>query len=159
MLHWPNMAEPDSDWTTEYYAEMLVHEFVHNSVFLEDMVRGIMPEPELLERNEALSVSAIRQTRRPYDKAYHSACVTAAIMYYYRSDWQYRQSLSTPHPLCGEQLMSYIATTQPLKSRGLNLLTDNGREIIQDLQHFVDDPRYELIASSLARESTTTRYE
>lgn len=140
---------PKEDWTTDYYAEMLVHELVHNIVFLEDMVQGVMPEPTLLERSDALSISAIRQTRRPYDKAFHSACVTAAIMYLYQVIGKQEQANRHITPL-RRTIIELRRSDQALKNQGLNLLTDNGREMVRELEEFIKGPDYSMISSSLA---------
>lgn len=142
---------PHRDWPISYYAEMLVHEFVHNSVFLEDMVRGIMPDPDLLEREEALSTSAIRQTRRPYDKSFHSACVAAALMYYYHAIGRLDESARYLAPL-QRTIADLVASDRALRLQGLDVLTDNGRELLEELRCFVDrGPDHAGVATSLAQ--------
>jgi hypothetical protein len=140
---------PADYWTIEYYAEMIVHEFVHNSVFLDDMVNGIMPNPELVTRPEAHAISVLRKTKRPYDKAFHSACVATALMYFY-------------HRLGNDaQAQSYIAdirrtasdlreVEQSCSSLGIELLNDNGRNIVESLASFAEQPDYDSIHNSLA---------
>ncbi len=141
---------PRTDWTVEYCGEMLVHEFVHNSVFLEDMVRGIMPTPELLEQDDALSISAIRQTRRPYDKAFHSACVAAGIMYYYHAIGRDAEAQSRFAPL-KRTIENLYESDMAVKCRGRDLLTKNGRDIVDELRRFVTGgPDYLSVANALA---------
>jgi hypothetical protein len=75
---------PKPEWTDYTWLENLVHEFVHNAIFVEDMVyRLLVAGGDRLEQPDALAISAIRQTKRGYDKAYHSAFVsyTLAEMY------------------------------------------------------------------------------
>jgi hypothetical protein len=146
---------PKPDWTVEYCAEMLVHEFVHNVVFLEDMVRGIMPTPELLERDEALSISAIRQTRRPYDKSFHSACVTVGIMYFYNMIGRTRDANKHFEPL-KRTVEELCASEQRLRSLGQELLTNNGREILEELSRFTREPDYLAITDTLRLQSQKT---
>jgi hypothetical protein len=141
---------PRTDWTVEYCGEMLVHEFIHNSVFLEDMVRGIMPIPELLEQDDALSISAIRQTRRPYDKAFHSACVAAGIMYYYHAIGRDAEAQSHFAPL-KRTIENLYESDMAVKCRGRDLLTKNGRDIVDELRRFVTGgPDYLSVANALA---------
>lgn len=141
---------PRRDWTVEYCGEMLVHEFVHNAVFLEDMVRGIMPTPELLEQDDALSISAIRQTRRPYDKAFHSACVAAGIMYYYHAIGRDAEAQRHLDPL-KRTIESLGESDQALKCQSQDLLTKNGRELVEELRQFVaGGPDYSTITNVLA---------
>jgi HEXXH motif-containing protein len=141
---------PRTDWTVEYCGEMLVHEFIHNSVFLEDMVRGIMPTPELLEQDDALSISAIRQTRRPYDKAFHSACVAAGIMYYYHAIGRDFDAQRHFAPL-ERTIENLHESDKAVKRSGCDLLTKNGRDIVNELRRFITGgPDYLSIAHALA---------
>ncbi len=139
---------PKPDWTVEFCAEMLVHEFVHNVVFLEDMVRGIMPIPELLEQEEALTISAIRQTRRPYDKSFHSACVTVGIMYYYNMIGRMQNADLHLEPL-KRTVEELCASEQNFRCKGQELLTDNGRRILDELSQFTREPDYFAITKAL----------
>jgi len=62
------------------FADLIVHEFVHQCIFLDDMVRCVFPTGETeLAVPEALVVSALRRTPRGYDKAYHSAFVALTL--------------------------------------------------------------------------------
>lgn len=141
---------PRVDWTVEYCGEMLLHEFVHNTVFLEDMVRGIMPTPDLLEQEDALSISAIRQTRRPYDKAFHSACVAAGIMYYYHAIGRDAEAHRHFDPL-KRTIENLSESDRALKCRSLDLLTENGRDLVDELRRFVaGGPDYLTITRALA---------
>ena len=140
---------PDRSWTSTYWAEMIVHEFVHNAVFLEDMVRGLMPAPTNLGLPGALSVSALRKTRRPFDKAFHSACVAIGMMHLYH--------------LLGDEsrvdsLLSDLRTTvrdmtrnvRAMERSGVQLLSDNGRAILDDMHAFVEAvPDFRQIAQVL----------
>ena len=128
---------PREDWPIPYYAEMLVHEFVHNSVFLEDMVQGVMPNPHLLDHEDALSISAIRQTRRPYDKAFHSACVSAALMRFYEALGRQTDSLRYQIPL-RRTVADLIEHDRTLRASGLDVLTDNGRCMLEELRAFAE---------------------
>jgi HEXXH motif-containing protein len=71
---------PQDDWSTAEYAGHILHECVHQILFVHDMMfgmfdvrGGIMAEPEALVR------STILQRPRPYDRAFHSAFVAHAI--------------------------------------------------------------------------------
>lgn len=141
---------PRPEWTAMHFAEMLVHEFIHNSVFLEDMVRGIMPTPSLLEHQDALSVSAIRRTRRPYDKAFHSACVAAGIMYYYMSIGRTADA-EIHFDALRRTVVDLHDRDRALRARGLDLLTGNGRQLLDELRQFVTGgPNYQLLTNALA---------
>jgi hypothetical protein len=147
---------PQREWNVEYCAEMLVHEFIHNSVFLEDMVRGIMPTPSLLEHEEALSISAIRQTRRPYDKAFHSACVSTGIMYYYHLLGQ--DSVAFRYlPALIRTLADLTQRYESLLSKQLIVLTENGRKLLDELNQFVaNGADFSMIEESLTTQRGLT---
>lgn len=75
---------PTENWSSDEWLESLIHEFIHNVLFIEDMVTQIfLAGGSRLEEDDALAVSAIRQVKRGYDKSYHSAFVAFGIIEYY----------------------------------------------------------------------------
>jgi HEXXH motif-containing protein len=71
---------PEATWSTAEYAGHILHECVHQLLFVHDMMFGIfdvhggnMAEPE------ALAISSILKRPRPYDRAFHSAFVAHAV--------------------------------------------------------------------------------
>ncbi|ATE64016.1 aKG-HExxH-type peptide beta-hydroxylase [Rhizorhabdus dicambivorans] len=77
---------PELHWTDLDWLENLVHEFVHNALFLEDLVHHVLiGGGDTLEQPEALTLSAIRQVKRGYDKAYHSAFVSFTVIEMYHA--------------------------------------------------------------------------
>ncbi|MFE8598999.1 aKG-HExxH-type peptide beta-hydroxylase [Archangium violaceum] len=71
--------------TVTQVAELLVHEMVHNALFLDDMIHGIHVDGEgVLGVAENQVVSAIRQIQRGYDKGFHSAYVACVLARFYR---------------------------------------------------------------------------
>lgn len=76
---------PKREWTPSYYAETVVHEMLHQVLFLEDMVNGLMQDMDLLEREDTRAYSAVRKTSRYFDSAFHAAFVAAGMTSYYRS--------------------------------------------------------------------------
>ena len=72
--------DPPPSWESADYAETILHEATHQSVFLADMVRRLfVREPREMTTENALVISAIRRAKRPYDLAFHSACVGAVL--------------------------------------------------------------------------------
>jgi hypothetical protein len=140
---------PLKSWDSKYYGEMLVHELIHNCVFLEDMVRGIMPNTDLLGIDDALSISAIRQTRRPFDKSFHSACVVSGIMYYYTQigdPEKAMQFLPSFRNTLGDLKESY----EKLAKNGQYVLSQNGCEILNEMYSFSKELEYSVFENSLA---------
>jgi hypothetical protein len=75
-LIWLN---PLPGWTVVDYAEAIVHEYIHNSIFLADAVRNVFRYPIEFTAPDNLVVSAIRKIPRPYDKSFHSAVVAHGL--------------------------------------------------------------------------------
>jgi HEXXH motif-containing protein len=76
---------PTLSWEVSLWAENIIHEFVHNALFLEDMVYNVFPYgTEKMAEPEALTLSAIRETKRGYDKSFHSAFVLLSIIRFYQ---------------------------------------------------------------------------
>ena len=72
---------PAPTWTPSDYAENLLHEYVHQCLFLDEMVNTIFSATvSRMAEEDALVTSTILRRRRGYDKAFHSAFVAAVIM-------------------------------------------------------------------------------
>ena len=65
------------EWTIPFYAEMIVHEFIHTHLFYAELVHGTYSNVTPL--SEAKVVSAIRGQSRDYDKSLHAAYVAAGL--------------------------------------------------------------------------------
>lgn len=75
---------PTPSWTGHFCGECLYHEYIHQCLFLEDMVRTIFRDEawSCTETDHATTVSAIRQVPRRFDQAYHSAFVVSGLIEY-----------------------------------------------------------------------------
>lgn len=72
------------DKPAEDFGELILHEFVHQSLFLEDMVRGVfVGGEEELAAPDAVVVTAIWKKSRGYDKGFHSAFVALSLYRYW----------------------------------------------------------------------------
>jgi HEXXH motif-containing protein len=72
---------PYDNWKPKHFADAIVHESTHQALFLSDMVRGCFRVDRAgLEAPEALAKSSIREIPRPYDLAFHAACVDAVLL-------------------------------------------------------------------------------
>jgi hypothetical protein len=71
---------PPDRWEVVDYAEAILHESVHQALFLHEMVNRVyvagIAEMEL-EENRV--VSAVRRERRPYDASFHAAVVATEL--------------------------------------------------------------------------------
>lgn len=116
---------PKPNWTPNDWAELLVHEFIHNVLFLEDMARRLfLAGTERLSAPDVASLSAIRRTVRGYDKSYHSAFVAYGLInFHLRLGNNARaKALLDPLTICVENLI--------IKSA---LVSDNGFSHLKEL--------------------------
>jgi len=116
---------PSEDWSDDEWLENIIHEFVHNALFLEDLVHCIfLTGSTQLEEPDALATSAIRQIKRGYDKSYHSAFVSQTIVEYYLAVGQAEKAASFIFPLvvCVEDL-----------AKNTKLISEHGKELLMDL--------------------------
>ena len=77
-------CSPQPDWTPMDFAEILLHEGLHQSIFLDDLVnRTFELTPQAFDDPRFLVQSPSRRTARPYDLAFHSALVVTALAEFY----------------------------------------------------------------------------
>lgn len=116
---------PSPTWTPLEYAENLLHEYVHQCLFLDEMVNTIFSTtvPRMAEE-DALVTSTILRRRRGYDKSFHSAFVAAVIMQLYR-----RLAREAPEHA---SLQPARLTAAELRERS-QFLTPHGLELLDEL--------------------------
>lgn len=132
---------PQPNWTVIDYADAIVHEFIHNNLFLEDMVHTIFPDTGLLLREDALVTSTILKRKRPLDKAFHSAAVAIGLMYFYQLLSNYEKAISFTESL--------RQTVTELNGKIAEYLSPAGEAIVQGMNAFLNSFDYEAIAESL----------
>ncbi|MEB3229394.1 MAG: HEXXH motif-containing putative peptide modification protein [Leptolyngbyaceae bacterium] len=75
---------PSKEWSIEIWAENILHELVHNILFIEELVNTIfLYSVKKMAEPNAVVISAIRQTERGFDKSFHSAFVSFSIAKFY----------------------------------------------------------------------------
>lgn len=127
---------PEMYWTDDDWLENLVHEFIHNALFLEDMVNTVFTAGgSRLGEEDALAMSAIRQVKRGYDKAYHSAFVSYGLIEHYL--WLNKKDKAIkfidPLVICVEDLV-----------KNTNFITKHGEALLFELAEQVVEIRAEL---------------
>ena len=117
---------PSSSWTGQECGERLYHEYVHQCLFLDDMVRAVFArDPDAMSEPENMIVSAIRQGElRRYDQAFHSAFVAAGIV-------EYRARVADMSG--ARRLFPALWPCLDALARKRELLTDNGSELLDQL--------------------------
>ncbi|XP_052784234.1 uncharacterized protein LOC128220005 [Mya arenaria] len=63
--------------TVAHYAEQIVHEFIHTSLFLADMVHGTYIDRSLLPQLKVYS--PVKKELRDFDKTFHASYVTTGV--------------------------------------------------------------------------------
>jgi hypothetical protein len=75
---------PPDRWEVVDYAEAILHESVHQALFLHEMVNRVyVAGIEEMELEESRVVSAVRRERRPYDASFHAAVVATELRVLY----------------------------------------------------------------------------
>ena len=113
---------PDANWTLSNWVENIIHEYIHNVLFLDDMINSIfLVNTKQLQAEDALAISAIRKEKRGYDKSYHSAFVSYGIINHYLHLEQDANALEFINPLiiCISDL---ITKTKVISENGLKNL-------------------------------------
>lgn len=84
-LVWLN---PTEEWTIVDYAENIVHEFVHTSIFIEDLVWGVFTKPHFYTPPDSLVTSAILKYPRGFNISFHSVYVAVGLTIFLRAAHQ-----------------------------------------------------------------------
>lgn len=121
---------PSSNWNATDYAENLLHETVHQAMFLEDMVNGLFAEsPAELACASAQITSSIRGTKRPYDYSFHAATVSVALI-----DFHERVGVQSR---AAELCQPTLATLAELAERK-HLLSPRGAQILWQMVNLMN---------------------
>lgn len=128
---------PKAHWTVAYCGEMLVHEFVHNSLFLIDMIEGLFPNLSNLALPVAAVTSVLRGQRRPYDKAFHSACVAATLIQFHSHAGNHERAAALYGPLV-KTVDELFEVDRKCASEGVEIISDRVRFINEQLHAFVE---------------------
>jgi hypothetical protein len=126
-LLWLN---PTPAWTILDFAENIVHEFVHNTIFLSDLVDRIFTTPHWYTTPDSLVTSAIKKYPRGVNISYHSALVAIGLIIFMAKAKQLARA---------EELTAGLrATILGLKEKSSSYLSNHGRHNL-DLVDIYDD--------------------
>ena len=78
------------DWSIPFLAEQIVHEYIHTTLFIAEMVRGMYTDVSLVPKS--MVVSAIRRQKRGYDKSFHAAYVAAGLVAFHAETGSIRRA-------------------------------------------------------------------
>ncbi len=126
---------PGTTWTSEEFAESLLHESTHQGLMLEELARELfaregeaMRAPPALVRSAVWPYTSGSKERRPFDAAFHSACVAVELSAWFA--WLGRDDASRGF-LAGAR-----TTAGEIRAR-MEYLTPGGVSVLLDLERRV----------------------
>lgn len=125
-LIWLN---PSSEWGERRAGENIVHEWIHNMLFLADMVSPIFAVDYIgLSADAAHVTSAILHRRRPFDRCYHSAAVAAGLVFFH--------TISGDTDKADDLIAPTMRTVREIQDKP-ELMTQSGADLIEEVAHFL----------------------
>jgi HEXXH motif-containing protein len=116
---------PDAGWGPAQFGEHLLHETVHQTLFLDEMVNTLyVVDPPALGAEDALVTSAIRRVPRPYDRSLHAACVAVELIGFHEHLGDDQEAARLRE--------GATASTRELVDKA-HVLSPHGREVLADL--------------------------
>ncbi|CAB4035494.1 Hypothetical predicted protein [Paramuricea clavata] len=111
-----------SDWSVPFLAEQIVHEYIHTTLFMAEMVRGTYSDTRLV--SSSMVISAIRRQKRGYDKSFHAAYVaTGLVAFHVKADFPHRAAELALHlNVSVHDLETVTAKTGVLDRTGMAML-------------------------------------
>ncbi len=118
---------PSNNWNALDFADRILHEYVHQCIFIHEMVNSIFTSNtiEELAENEARVTSTILGHNRGYAKSFHSAFVAFTLMQFY---------LKLGIRCYVEKFSIRLETTLLELNSKRHLLTTSGQNILDDLR-------------------------
>lgn len=131
---------PQKNWSVIDCAEAIYHEFIHQSIFLDDMINSIFPDANACAEDDALVTSTILKRKRPLDRSYHAAGVSLGVMHLYYMLHDKKGSY---------QHFDDFKTTIEEINQKTQYLDEHGKYILGEFNKYIEDPDYETISSLL----------
>ena len=126
-LIWLN---PRKEWDPRKTGENIVHEWIHNMLFLADMVNPLFAVDYVgLSADSAHATSAILHRKRPFDRCYHSAAVAAGLVFYH--------SISGDQQKADALIEPTMTTVRELQDKP-ELMTPSGADLLQGVASFLE---------------------
>jgi len=126
-LIWLN---PRTEWGVCKTGENIVHEWIHNMVFLADMVNPLFAVDYIgLSAESAHVTSAVLHRKRPFDRSYHSAAVAAGLVFFHTISGDIEKADALIGPT--------MRTVRELQDKP-EFMTQSGADLIQGVAHFLE---------------------
>ncbi|HZZ30460.1 MAG TPA: HEXXH motif-containing putative peptide modification protein [Phenylobacterium sp.] len=119
---------PSSEWSVVDYAEYIVHEYIHNAIFVADLSRKIFAKPHYEMSPDSLIVTAILKYPRNFNIAFHSLFVAVSLGAFLRRANQ---------PARARQVLSGAALTLGEISKKPELLSEHGAKWLSQLHEAI----------------------
>lgn len=129
---------PTDSWSIDDYAEAIYHEFIHLSIFLEDMIHSLFIRNDQID--EPLVKSVLRGVNRPLDRSFHAAIVSIGIMHLHYMLGNSKNSV---------MYMSELSEVIEELSQMENFLDTKGKELLHNMKLFLSSQDFESINSSI----------
>jgi len=137
---------PRIEWGARKTGENIVHEWIHNMLFLADMVNPIFAVDYIsLSADSAHATSAILHRKRPFDRCYHSAAVAAGLVFFH--------TISGDKKAADALIEPTIRTVRELQGKP-ELMTQSGADLLQDVAHFLETRDCDHIMALLSGKAT-----
>jgi hypothetical protein len=121
---------PRRAWTPVLYADRILHEYVHQCLFLHEMTSTLFTVGvKLLAADDAAVTSAILKRKRGLDKAYHSAFVSFVLAQLYEALGERITSSSFADEHLDRTLAELFERTKFLTPAGVRLLEELAAEL------------------------------
>jgi hypothetical protein len=126
-LIWLN---PLVEWGASKTGENIVHEWIHNMLFLADMVDPIFAVDYIgLSEESAHATSAILHRKRPFDRCYHSAAVAAGLVFFHTISGEKEKADALIEPT--------VKTVRELQGKP-DLMTQSGSDLLEQVARFLE---------------------
>jgi len=126
-LIWLN---PKVEWGASKTGENIVHEWIHNMLFLADMVDPIFAVDYIgLSEESAHATSAILHRKRPFDRCYHSAAVAAGLVFFHTISGDKEKADALIEPT--------VKTVRELQGMP-DLMTQSGSDLLEQVARFLE---------------------
>ncbi|AOK13787.1 hypothetical protein WK31_26055 [Burkholderia vietnamiensis] len=105
-------------WSVIDLTEVLVHEFTHNLIFLDERTHGHYAQHTALANADNFALSAILKRVRPLDKAFHSLLVAHELLVFRTRIQENATPMAhPPTPVLFQQTMATAVSVQQLIKR------------------------------------------
>lgn len=114
-----------------HFAETLIHEATHQGLFLDDMLYRVFQDEARgrFSDHPLEAYSTTRSTRRPYDVAFHAACVTATLEMFRVAD----SSRKRPSAEIEAVMKDLVRSVEDLSRSRERALTTYGQGLLDEL--------------------------